>query len=205
MKNIIFSKAFKLCILFLIITTALALITKPLRIKGSDKYVESGDIFLQEMNYLKADLEYQKALFLNSKNDKAKDRRKVAEEAQTDISKLNKSIVKLSGKKGELFKRATAFPKNEKSAVILSKELVGLGEYQLAILPAKTAIEMDQNYRDAWLYIGIASLKCSEICEISASAKSYYKNQAKESLNKALRLDPEFEPTKQFLQLAQAS
>jgi len=204
MKNIIFSKAFKLCLLFLIIVTALALITKPLRIKGSDKYVKSGDIFLQDTNYLKADLEYRKALFLNSNNDMAKDRQKIAKEAQTDIGKLSNSI-KLSSQKSELFKKATAFPKNEKSAVILSRELINLGEYQLAILPAKTATEMDQNYRDAWLYVGIASLKCSELCEISVSAKSYYKNQAKESLNRALRLDPEFEPAKQFLQLAKAS
>jgi len=205
MKNIFPSKPFKILLLILIAVFALNLISKPFKIKGSNKYLQSGDRLLSEMHYTKADFEYQKALFLNPKNEQAQKHQKIAQESETDINKLSNSEVDLAPGSKDLFKKATAFPKNEKSAVILAKSLIEQGQYQLAILPAKTAIEMDQNYRDAWLYVGIASLKCSELCELSIDAKNFYKDQARNSLDKALRLDPDFEPTKQFLQLARAS
>jgi hypothetical protein len=69
----------------------------------------------------------------------------------------------------------------------------------LAIIPAKTALEMDDRYRDAWLYLGIANLKTAQLSELKPEAQNQYLVEAKKSFNKVLELDPENTTAKELL------
>ncbi len=202
------AQKYRLTIKWLIIIVTLFLVlyfgTLPVRGKLANRYVEAGDSLLIRSKYISADLDYQKALILKPKDDTAAERRNLAENASRNILTLerfyeeNKTTDKLA-----LFDRATTVPKNETEAVKLSKKLIEDGEYQLAIIPAATATEMDPTYRDAWLYLGIANLKTAELVEMKNEIRADYKSRAQEALNKAKDLDPTYQPTLDFIKEAQ--
>lgn len=186
-------------IILLIAILAIYFLTKPLRISSANHYIESGDRYLLQKAYLKADLEYQKALTLNNNQD-AIERKSLVSKAMQNVSSLNDFYInKNATAELNLLNEASAVPKTESDAVKESKKLIEQKEYQLAIIPAKTAIEMDRNYRDSWLYLGIANLKCAEYLELRSEVKSQYLSSAKDALDTALRLDPEYQPTKDYL------
>lgn len=192
----------KWIIVLILILIAIYFITRPIRISSANKYIDSGDQFLMQKKYLSADLEYRKAISINN-DKKAIERRNLVQDIETDITKL-KSMLEEKNNTALLdkFTSATEVPQNESDAVKLSKKLIEENEYQLAILPAKTAIEMDKDYRDAWLYLGIANIKAASTLELTPEIKEQYLNTGKEALNKALSLDPEYQPTKDYLKEA---
>jgi len=198
-KNLIYL-ILKWLVIIAIALVILFLLSSPLRGKAASKYISRGDNYLSEKKYLSAELEYDKALTLSSGNLTARQRKLLADKASKNILELE-SYSNLSGfsaltnKIGE----ASAFPKNQSEAVKLSRKFIEEKEYQLAIIPAKTAIEMDKEYRDAWLYLGIANLKTAQLVELSPSVREDYLNKAKEAFNKTLALDPESQSAKDFL------
>lgn len=189
---------------WLIIVLALILLvylgTLPVRGKLAKDYTVSGDDLLVQKKYLSAELEYEKALTLNSKDQSAIAHRQTAQDAEADITKLL-SLYKERGDKTKvaLFAQAGEVPSNETEAVKLSKELIEKGEYQLAVIPAKTATEMDQGYRDAWLYLGIANLQVYQKVELREAVRGGYLSAAKAALEQAKTLDPIYQPTLDFL------
>ncbi|MEK9155816.1 MAG: hypothetical protein AAB360_00740 [Patescibacteria group bacterium] len=174
--------------------------TLPVRSRLSEKYLKQGDQLLVQKQYLSADLAYRKAEILSSKNKVIKERRHTAKEAAADI----KLLLPFWQEKGELtqlslYDDANAVPANEVEAVRLARRLIEQNEPQLALIPTQTALDMDKNYRDAWLYLGAANLQAAKILEISADARSHYLNQAKSALEKARELDPTYKPTHDLL------
>jgi tetratricopeptide (TPR) repeat protein len=190
-------------IIFLIVLVALMLmflLTKPLRTYSANKYIEAGNKYLVDKQYLHADLAYEKALTIFPKNKETIQNKALAQEASENVLKLE-SFYNDNGFRAEEQKlnEATAFPENETEAVKLSKKLIEEGEYQLATIPAQTATEMDSQYRDAWLYLGIANLETAQLVELKTDVQKRYFDKAKEALEKAKNLDPEYAPTKEFL------
>ncbi len=179
---------------FLIVLAFLLIIflLKPLRTFSSKKFVSVGDEYLASKKYLHADLAYEKALLLSPKNSDILAKRALAKSASEDIEKLESFFQeeKFSANKEALLS-ASEFPSSETDALKLCKELIEKGEYQLAIIPAHTATEMDPGYRDAWLYLGIANLKTAQLVELSPEVKQAYMNKAKEALQRAKEIDPE--------------
>lgn len=186
--------------LIVLVILILFFLMKPLRTYSAQKYVNEGDIFLANKQYLHADLAYEKALVLFPGNKIAKDRRALTLESSKNIRVLEK-FYETEGfnNQGNKLKEATTFPNNETEAVKLSRKLLEDGEYQLAIIPAKTAVEMDNSYRDAWLYLGIANLKTAELVDLSSEARASYIEKSKEALNKAKEIDPESKDVKDYL------
>ena len=179
-------------IIFLLILGAIIL-TDPMRSKASDDYMKRGDQLLLEKKFVSAEVEYDKALALDSKNGLAKERIKLCGRAEMNISELQ-DLTDLYGSEEQkaLFEEANQFPKNENVALEMTKTLLDKEEYQLAIIPAKTATEMDQNYATAWIYLGGADLKAAKLAEISPEAQEFYLTEARTAFGKASELNPDF-------------
>lgn len=171
------------------------LTTLPVRRKLSNYFVEKGDKMLLENRYLSADLAYEKALFLSSRNKAAKERRKLVFSAATNITTLaDYWREQKENEKINLLAKAQSVPYSETDAVRLSRNFLEQNQPQLAILPAKTATEMDPAYRDAWLYLGLANLRSAATLELTTETRQVYLSAAKSALERARSLDKTYKP-----------
>lgn len=199
-KNYHFSfYLFKWILILLICLFSFGLITKPVRKAWSYNYLEKGDEYLGQKRYESATLEYKKALLLYWKRKDLQNKIFLAKAASTDVLKLEdfykerKILVQT-----DLIEQIKTVPKDEVSAVKLAKEMMEKGEFQYAVVAAKNGTEMDRNYRDAWLYLGIANLNCIKMLELSNSVRSTYKENAEKALERAREIDPEYQPAKDY-------
>ncbi len=188
-KNILW-KILKWVLILAITGVVLYFASTPVRSYLSDNYRQSGDRFLLSKKYLSAGLEYRKALILYPNNSQARVNRELAKEASANVLKLENFSRENSESHALAYDLAAEVPASEDEAVATSKRLIEAGEYQLALISAKTAIEMDKNYRDAWLYLAIANLKCAQLLETSNDNKEVYKKAAKEALEQVAQIDP---------------
>lgn len=171
----------------------------PLRANWSARFVERGDGYLADKKYLSAIVEYKKAKAL--KNDQTVlDRLDLAQSAENDVFVLLQFYRQQNNTAQlNLFNRANAVPDSSYNLISLAKTLIEQNEPQLAIVATKTAIEMDKDYRDAWLYNGIANIKVAQLAEIRSDVAEKYLSDAKTSLTRAHEIDPTYEPTQQYL------
>lgn len=205
-KNVSFdggkNKIISYAIIAGIVLIALFILSIPLKTYSVKKYISKGDEFLAQKKYLHAELEYEKGQFFSRKNNDLKTQRALARECQENVLKLE-DFYKGKSKKEEADKitQATVIPENESEALKLAKKYIEDKEYQLAIIPARTATEMDPNYRDAWLYLGIANQKTAELVELTKEMQDKYLNYATMAFKKALELDPDNETAKKYLNI----
>jgi len=193
---------FKWALILLIAILAVTLFSRPLCHSWSGRFLEKGDQLLAQKRYLQAEMEYKKSILIDKRNDEARQRLTLAEEGSTDILKLKDFFIEKNLTiETDLFTKATAIPAKERDAVVTAKELIEEEEYQLAIIPAATAVEMDNDYRDGWLYLGIANIKCAQFLEISGSSRQYYLGKAKIALDRTKAIDPEYKPTLDYINL----
>ena len=191
---------FKWLIIVLIGVILLGLITKPVRKVWSNNYCKEGDIYLSQKKYESAILQYRKALFLFWGNKEAKSKTSLAEDSSLDVLKLEDfynekkidSQIKLLGE-------IRTMPEDEVAAVKKVRNLIEKEEYQYAIIIAKTAVQMDGNYRDGWLYLGIANFMTAKMTEIGHNARNIYLKESRKALEKAKSLDPEYTPTRNYI------
>lgn len=200
-KKIFLFSIIKWLLIVAIVLAVLFLATSPLRGKAADNYVSKGDELLLQKKYISAEVEYKKALTLNAGNVVAKDHIDLAQKAAINIGEFERffDLPQFDDFKNK-FETATGVPANQSDAVKLSRAMIEDGEYQLAVIPAKTALEMDSEYRDAWLYLGIANLKTAQLSELKLEARLQYLSEAKKSFDKVLELDPENATAKELLQ-----
>lgn len=175
-------------------------VIKPLRTYSAQKYITEGDNYLANKQYIHADLSYEKALIIFPGSKTAKERKALAADSSKNIALLQNFYKdnNFNSQKDKL-DEASAFPVDETEAVKLSKKLIEEKEYQLAIIPAKTATEMGPDYRDAWLYLGIANLKTAELVDLSVDAKASYTQKAKDAFDQAKKIDPESKIVNDYL------
>lgn len=178
---------------------AIVALTRPLRADWAKDFTKRGDQYLAEKKYISAIVEYRKAEALLPGHETS-DRIALANDSQTDVSKLenyyreNNNIVQM-----DLLNKSKSVPETSYDLVALSKNLLEKNEPQLAAKAAETATEMDKDYRDAWLYLGISNFLIAKQVEMSSGNSNQYLAQAKESLEHARLLDPSYEPTIQYL------
>ncbi len=194
-----YKKILLIIILLLICCFVVSLVTKPLRIKWSKNYVVSGDSYLAQKKYLHAEVEYKKSLFLYWKNDTANQKLALAQNAETNVLLLKDFYQTTNKSEFDLLNNTIKLPDTSVTAVKNCKDLIGKNEYQLAIIAAQNAVEMDKNYRDAWVYLGIANLETAEFTELTTKNQEKYLADAKSAMEKASTLDPEYQTTKDYL------
>jgi tetratricopeptide (TPR) repeat protein len=182
-----------------IIATAVSLVSKPIRKNLAEKYLQSGDIYLEQRRFQMAILEYKKSSLLYKK-DLTDSRIKLASDGAAQILLLEDFFRE---RKLEAvlqnFDKVKNLPESEVSSVKLAKDLIEQKEYQLAIIPARHSVEINKNYRDGWLYLGIATLKCAETLEIDRYQRADYHSSARTALEKAAKIDPAYQPTIDYL------
>jgi hypothetical protein len=177
----------------LILILAIYFLTKPLRSKSAKNYISKGDSFLAENKFVSADLEYEKASVLDSKNSTAKERRTLAENASENV-KMLESFYEENNYPDQLnnLKQSESVPQNATDAVILSKQMIQNGQFQLAAISAKTATEMAGNYRDAWVYLGLSYKEISQNVELKPDVAATYLAKSNDAYKKVKQLDPEY-------------
>lgn len=149
-------------------------ISSPLRAKLSNGYVAKGDDLLEQKKYLSAELQYRKAIIIK-KNAKAQERIGLSNKAQTNVLELEIFYAERDNlDQLNLFSKAKEVPANAKDAVVLSQDLIKSGEYQLAIVAADTALQMDPGYDIAKEYFLIANKETVNSIELSPDAQKYY-------------------------------
>lgn len=194
----------KWALILCIALTALVLITKPLRKSWSNNYLETGDSYLLAKKYLQADLEYKKALTLYRGNTTTKDRVLLANNAALDVEKLEPLYKEKNiGLELDYITKAHEIPASESDAVRNSRYLIEHEEYQLAIIAATIATEINKDYRDGWLYLGIANLKTAANVQLRENDRRHYLDASKEALAKAKDLDSTYQPTLDYLKEAE--
>ncbi|MCX6808342.1 MAG: hypothetical protein NTW50_01580 [Candidatus Berkelbacteria bacterium] len=195
-------------ILILAITiVTIELMTKPFRAAWSKNYTAAGDQLLIQKKYLSASLEYEKALFLNKDNATSKNHLALAQAAQKNVMALKdffqnqKISIETTSVTAANQKFTDAIAATKEAKSLIEKE-----EYQMAIVPATNATVLDPKNRDCWLYLGIANLRVAQNVELSRENVNKYLDNAKTAFNTAKTLDPNYQPTQDFLkELAEAS
>jgi|GEM_PF-746870 len=192
----------KWILIILIIFLSLDVITKPIKRHWANNYVKRGDGYLLQKKYLTADLQYQKALFLDKNNTTAKTEQKLADNAMSDVMVLESFYRQNnSAAESDNFNLIKTKPATAELATAQAKGLIEKEEYQLAIYPAETATKLDKTYRDGWLYLGIANLRVAQNVEMTKIIRQGYLNNAKTALNRASSIDSAYQPTKDYLDL----
>lgn len=190
----------KWLIIVAIVVLLVLLAIKPLRKGWSDNYVEEGNIYLKQKKYLTAELQYRKALLLNRDSSEAKKMIFVVKEATKDVLTLKDFYQQRKLEiETSLYAKAQSVPENEVEAVKLAKELIEKEQYQLAIIPAKTATLMDRNYFEAWLYLGIANIETARHLEAKDDQKQNYFQEAKEAFSRATELNKDDQALNNYL------
>jgi len=190
----------KWLLIALIICFSVSFLSRPVRKSWSNDYLERGNIYLEQKRYLSADLEYKKALLLFPQNNEAREQKELGKKTQKDILLLrdfidNQNIDQETVK----FEKATAVPKTPAEATATAKELIEAEEYQLAIVPAETATQMDANYKDGWFYLGVANFLTAQNLELDQGVKNNYLSKAKEFFEKAKTLGMDSATIDEFL------
>lgn len=183
------AKYAKLILAGLIVIFFLYLVMIPLRVKGANKLLETGDNYLKERKYISAIVAYRKAQFLKN-SEEIESRIQIARDSEKDISKLEPFLREINDIP-ELNEIANAnkVPVNEYEGIVQAKKYVADERADLAILTATDVTEMDENYRDAWMYLGIANYHMMSDAEVSAEVREYYKAKARDALERAKSLD----------------
>lgn len=190
----------KWVLIVLIAVFVLGLLTKPLRKKWSNNYFERGNSYLEQKKYQSATLEYEKALLLYWGNSDAKKMTALADDSMSDVLKLeNFYRDRKVEAQVKLMTTVKQLPLDEMSAVELSKTMIEKGEYQYAVITAKDGTEMDRTYRDSWIYLGLSNLDCVKFLELTENSRQKYLDEAETALEKATDIDPEYAPTKNYL------
>ncbi len=151
--------------------------SRPIRNKWSNNYLSRGDTFLVQKKYLSAIVEYQKAMLLNPENTTAVSHNELADNAESDVTVLENFYKDrgLNDKYAE-FAKARTKTQNPAEATKISKSLIEDGEYQLAIIPAKLATQLDPTYQSGWVFLAIANLDVTREVEINGVARKTYQS-----------------------------
>jgi len=154
---------------------------------------------LSQGKYIEALVQYKKADYLID-NEEINEKINLTNEAQKDITKLEMVWQEENNIEAqENLKRAKQVFDSEYDSVVLAREFIEADNPQFAIIASKTAIEMEQNYMDAWLYLGIAHLECANRLQLSEVNYNYHREEAKKALEQAEILSPDDEDIKRYL------
>lgn len=166
----------------------------------ANRFISRGNSLLSQQKYIEALVQYKKADFLADK-DEIGEKIGLTSEAGKDVEKLEMLWREENNTAAlENLKNAKKVYDSEYDSVVLSKTFIENSQPQFAVIAAKTAIEMEENYMDAWLYLGIAHLECANKLELSEENYNYHRDEAKEALDRALTLSPDNEDVKRYLE-----
>lgn len=113
-----------------------------------------GDEFLLQKDFDNARLQYEKALIVNPNDTKAKERLELMSKGKDDILAMKDFYIEKNCQEElDKIELATSVPATETEALKISKKFIDQGDFQLALIPAQTALQMDPDYKEAKEFI----------------------------------------------------
>lgn len=169
------------------------LLLTPLRNWGARRYLERGDKYLNDLKYLEAQIEYQKASILTPLDVKVSGKIKLTIDAETDISKL-KSYFEAQSVTAMLndFRAVDEIDADAEALTKLALSFIVRNEPQMAVVAATKATKVLPQYRDGWLYLAISHDKAARTGELSQKSIDWLINQRDKAYNQAVALDPAY-------------
>jgi len=184
-------------ILFILILFYFLLL--PAKNQLAQSYLEKGDVLLSDQKYLEATVEYRKALFLD-KDCQADKQLSLADSAQLDISSLEIFFRKRNNLASlELLNNAEKVPASHSEGLENIKKLIENNQPQIAEISAELLLEMDQDSKETWTYLGIARFQSARIVQMTENNRKTKLLKAKEAFAKAKELDESYELAKEYL------
>lgn len=182
-----------------VLIIVLFIISIPLRNFLSGRFMDNGNKFLAEKKYVSAVLEYNKAKILSNKYNPS-EKIDAVRKAETNILVFEKVLgEEIKKEDTEKIALAKEMPEDEVAAVKDAKKMIEEGFYQQAIILLNTALEMDKNYKDAWLYLGVANSYGASDPEVSKEGREIYAERVEEAFKKVQELDPGNKYAEEFL------
>lgn len=170
------------------------------KVSIANRFIERGTNLLSQQKYIEALVQYKKADFLVN-SEEINEKIELIDKAQKDAEELEMLWREENNTAAlESLKNAKKVYDSEYDSVVMAKTYIENGQPQFAVIAAKTAIEMEDNYMDAWLYLGIAHLECLNKLELSEENYNYHRDEAKVALETAQTLSPDNEDIKKYME-----
>ncbi len=185
--------------MFVLVILILLVIITALKPPIAISFTKSGDKKLRDEKFVEATVEYKKADFLIDSVEIDAKLKKV-NEAQKDILVIEDLIREKNDiERLDLLNQAKSVPINEYESVLIVKKMLEADEPMFALIVANTALEMNRNYKDAWLYHAIAHLETTQKVKLTSENRNFHNTKAKEAFEKAKLLDPNDELIDKYL------
>ena len=186
-------------VLFTVIILVFFIVVGALKSPISESFIKKGDEKLAEGKFVEAVVEYKKAEYL-VKSKKIDEKLDLADRAQKDVLVIEDLIREKNDiEKLNLLAIAKSVPGSEYETVLVAKRMIESNEPMLALIAANTAIEMNRNYKDAWLYLGIAHLETSQKIQLTLENKDFHYFEAKTAFERAKQIDQNDELIDKYL------
>lgn len=191
-KPSLFRKIIFICLILVIAFALLVLILTPLRVWGAKKYLTAGDQKLADLQYVSAEIEYQKAGILTPLSVDVRLRIDLAQQAETDIIRL-RDFFKANDQRSSIndFK-AIDTQTDPVELTKLSKNFIERSEPQMAVVAAQKATRLKVNYRDGLLYLAIAYDRAARVGTIRKVSVDYLMSKSQSAYLAAKESDPAF-------------
>lgn len=171
----------------------------PVRRNLSIKYIDSGNKLLTEKRYLEASVEYHKALYLN-KQSGADAKIELADKAQLNILELEEFFRQQNSVDNlEELNFANQVPTSISLGLERIKETIEENQPQLAEVQAELLLEMENESKEIWTYLGLARLQSARIVQMTEQNRKQKLISAKEAFAESNRLDSSYELAKEYL------
>lgn len=173
---------------------------QPIKRNLAERYISCGDQHLNDRAYIEAIVDYKKANYLN-KNSNALAKIDLANKGQVNIldlemffrEKNNLSVL-------DMLNETQKVPSSQSEGLKEVKEIIENNEPQMAEVASGMILEMDENNKEAWVYLGMSRLQTARIVQMTEQNRTAKLNSAKEAFSKASELDSGYELAKKYIE-----
>jgi len=185
-------KPLLICAMIVVGFFLLVLILTPLRNWGANKYLDKGDQKLANLDYISADIEYQKACLLTPFNTTVSSRISLVKEAEKNVLVLKDFFINEGIQSALNDLKAVDEESDAPRLIALSRDFINRNQPAMAVVTAKKAVGQKENYRDGLLYLSIAYDRAARVETIRQESADYLLEQSKKYLELAHESDPAF-------------
>ena len=170
----------------------LILLLTPLRNWGARKYLNAGDQKLANLEYVSAEIEYQKAGILTPLSADVRLKIDLAQNAETDITRL-RDFSTINDARSTINDLKAIDAQNDPMALTkLSRTFIERNQPQMAVAASEKATSLKENYRDGLLYLAIAYDRAARGGTIRKTSVDYLLSKSAEALTAAHKSDPAY-------------
>ena len=168
----------------------LILILTPLRNWGAKKYLDRGDEKLVKLDYISAEIEYQKADILTPLNPNIDLKINLVKDSEKDINHLKGFFQEQDNRDALNNFKAISLENDPVKLTEMSRAFLDRNQPQMAVVSAQKAVSNKNMYRDGLLYLAIAYDRAARSTQIRQESHDYLINKSQEFYQQAVASDP---------------